>query len=156
MKLQVPLVIVVQCNSQFISYSIFLSVEYISKMPTPRGATTSVSKRGQILGYSMLDGPQRMTLAQISEKTGIGKSTCSNIIRTAKERARENGIADLCAMENLVPLPNSLPGSNQALTDAEKTHLVETALRDAEHCRMTFSQLAEAGMLSFFSFPLIE
>ena len=126
-------------------------------MLTPRGATALVGKWGQILSYSILNGPQRMTLAQISEKkSDVRKSICSNIIRTAKERARENGIADLCAMENLVPLPNSLPGSNQALTDAEKTHLVETALRDAEHCRMTFSQLAEAGMLSFFSFPLIE
>ena len=119
-------------------------------MPTSRGATTSISKQGQILGYSMLDGPQRMTLAQMSEKTGVGKSTCSNIIRTAKERDRENGIADLCAMEYLVPLPNSLPGSNQAWTDAEKTHLVETALRDTEHWRMTCSQLPEAGKLVFF------
>jgi len=42
-------------------------------------------------------------------------------------------------------MPNAVKGSNQALTDAEKSHLVETVLKDAEHCRMTFSQLAEAG-----------
>ncbi|KAG0125652.1 hypothetical protein HOY82DRAFT_616289 [Tuber indicum] len=111
-------------------------------MPTPRGPTTSLSKRGQILGYSILDGPQKMILEQISEKTGVLKAVCSNIIRTAKQRASENGISDLCAPENLLPLPNSLKGSNQALTDAEKNHLVGTALSDAEHCRMTFSQLA--------------
>jgi len=86
-----------------------------------------------------------MTLAQISEITGVLKSTCSNIIRTAKQRAGENGISDLCATKNLIPMPNAVKGSNQALTDAEKSHLVETALKDAEHCRMTFSQLAEAG-----------
>src|SRR5437868_6256366 len=117
-------------------------------MPAPHGPTTSLSKRGPILGYSMLDGPQKMTLAQISKKTGVLKSTCSNIIRTAKERASENGISDLCATENLVPLPNAVKGSNQALTDVQKDHLVETALKDTDHCRMTFSQLAEAGNLS--------
>ena len=93
-----------------------------------------------------------MTLAQISKKTGVLKSTCSNIIRTAKERASENGISDLCATENLVPLPNAIKGSNQALTDGQKDHLVETALKDADHCRMTFSQLAEAGNLLIFQF----
>ena len=89
-----------------------------------------------------------MTLQQISEKTGVLKSTCFNIIRTARERAEQNGIEDLCAIENLKPLPNSLKGSNEALTAAEKSHLVETALKDAEHCRMTYAQLAEAGMYS--------
>jgi len=87
-----------------------------------------------------------MTLREISEKTGVLQSTCSNIIRTARERASEKGIEDLCATENLKPLPNSVKGSNEALTDAEKAHLVETTLLDAEHCRMTFAQLAEAGM----------
>ena len=120
--------------------------EKTAKMPTPRGPTTSLSKRGQILGYAMLDGRQKMTLREISEKTGVLQSTCSNIIRTARERASENGIEDLCTTENLKPLPTSVKGSNEALTEAEKAHLVETALQDADHCRMTFAQLAEAGM----------
>nr|AHE80945.1 putative transposase [Tuber indicum] len=115
-------------------------------MPTPRGPTTSLSKRGQILGYAILDGRQKMTLREISKKTGILESTCSNIIRTARERASVNGIQDLCVTENLKPLPTALKGSNQALTEEEKGHLVETALKDAEHCRMTFTQLAEADI----------
>jgi len=75
-----------------------------------------------------------MTLDEISERTGVLKSTCSKIIRTAKQRASDHGNQDLCATENLVPLPNSVKGSNQALMDAQKAHLVETALKDAEHC----------------------
>ena len=89
-----------------------------------------------------------MTLREISEKTGLGvlQSTCSKIIQIARERASENGIEDLCATEHLKPLQNSVKGSNEALPDAEKAHLVETTLLDAEHCRMTVVQLAEAGM----------
>jgi len=120
------------------------------KMATPRGPTTSMAKRGQIMGYAMLDGQQKMSLKEISAKTGVLLSTCSNIIRTARQRARESQNADLFADENLAPLPNSVKGSNEALTQAQKEHLVEVTLQDADHCRMTFTQLAEAGSLCFF------
>jgi len=93
-----------------------------------------------------------MTLDERSERIGVLQSTCSNIIRTAKQRANDNGNQDLCATENLVPLPNSVKGFNQALTDAQKAHLVETALKDAEHCRITFSQLVDAGKVLYFIF----
>ena len=124
-------------------------------MATPRGKTTSMAKRGQIIGYSMLEGAQKMGLREISEKTGVLMSTCSNIIRRAHQRASENEIPDLCADENLAPLPNSVKGSNQALTEAEKQHLVEVTLQDADHCRMTFTQLAEAGRCFFFLIYLV-
>ncbi|KAG0131845.1 hypothetical protein HOY82DRAFT_539160 [Tuber indicum] len=101
------------------------------------------------MGYALLDGPQKMTIRQISEKTGVLASACSNIIRTARERASENSITDLCAVENLAPLPTSVKGVNEVLNDTEKNHLVETTLKDAEHCRMTFAQLAEAGIYFF-------
>ena len=96
-----------------------------------------------------------MTLKAISERTGVLISTCSNIIRTARHRARETQVADLCANANLAPLPNSVKGSNQALTPAQKEHVVEVTLQDADHCRMTYSQLAEAGrkfLVSIFFF----
>ena len=56
----------------------------------------------------------------------------------------------------MLPLPNSMKGSNEPLTEAEKQHLVETALSDADHCQMTFAQLAEAGMYYiYFLFKLL-
>ena len=112
-----------------------------------------MAKRGQIIGYAMLEGRQKMSLKEISEKTGVLVTTCSNIIRTARERAGENGNHDLCVDENLAPLPNSVKGANEALTPAQKEHLVATTLQDADHCRMTFSQLAQAGIsFTFFNF----
>src|SRR5205807_8278962 len=102
-------------------------------MSTPRGPTTSMAKRGQIVGYAMLDGGQKMTLKEISEKTGVLLCTCSNIIRKARQRARDNNTSDLCTNENLAPLPNSVKGSNAALSQAQKEHLVEVTLQDAEH-----------------------
>jgi len=125
-------------------------------MATPRGRTTSMGKRGQIVGYAMLEGREKMTLKAISERTGVLISTCSNIIRTARQRASETQVADLCADENLAPLPNSVKGANQALTLAQKEHLVEVTLQDAEHCRMTYSQLAEAGRKFLVFFCLFQ
>ena len=112
----------------------------------PRGKTTSVSKRGQVVGYAMMTGTRKVTLAQISVKTGVLLSTCSNIIREAKRRAAEpGGNPDLCAIENLVPRTNNEKGSRSLLTKNEKQHLVAVTLSDSEHCRMTFDSLGQAG-----------
>jgi len=73
-------------------------------------------KRGQIIGYAMVDGAQKMTLKEISEKTGVLISTCSNIIRTARQWASNNNTSDLCTNENLASMPNSVKGANAALT----------------------------------------
>jgi len=73
-------------------------------------------------------------------------STCSNIIKEAKRRAAEQGgNPNLCAPVNLAPKPNSQKGCNAALTAEQKRHLVEVALSDSKHCRMTYGQLALAG-----------
>ena len=73
----------------------------------PRSTTTPMAKRGQLLAYSMLG----MKLKEISERTGVLMSTCSNLIWEAKSRAESSGNADLCATENLEPKPNALKGS---------------------------------------------
>ena len=117
----------------------------------PRGSTTSMAKRAQIVGYSTMRGHRKVTLAQIAAKTGVLLSTCSNIIREAKRRAAEpGGNPDLCAPVNLAPKPNSQKGCNAALTPEQKRHLVEVALSDSEHCRMTYGQLALAGRRTLF------
>jgi len=79
-------------------------------------------------------------------------STCSNIIQTARQRASDNQRPDLCLDENLTPLPNSVKGCNAVLSAAQKEHLVEVTLQDTEHCRMTFTQLAEAGIIFIYLF----
>jgi len=87
-----------------------------------------------------------VTLEQISAKTGVLVSTCSNIIWEAKRRAGEpGGNSDTCAPVNLVPKTNCEKGSTSALTVEEKRHLVEVTLSDSEHCRMTYESLAQAG-----------
>jgi len=56
-----------------------------AKMPfVPRGPTTSMAKRAQIVAYSAIRGYRKVTLEQISAKTGVLVSTCLNIIREAK------------------------------------------------------------------------
>ena len=125
------------------------------KMPfVSRGSTTSMAKRAQIVGYStIMRGHGKVTLAQIAAKTGVLLSTCSNIIREAKCQAAEpGGNPDLCASVNLAPKPNSQKGCNAALTAEQKRHLVEVALLDSEHCRMTFGQLALSGRKKTFIF----
>jgi len=79
-----------------------------------------------------------MAIKEISEKTGVLVTTCSNSIQTARQQPSQNGNPDLCADENRSPLPNSVKGANETLTVAEKEHLVGTTLQDADHCRMTF------------------
>ena len=87
-----------------------------------------------------------MTLEQISAKTGVLVSTCSNIIQEAKRRASEpGGNSDTCAPVNLVPKTNCEKGSTSTLTVEEKRYLVEITLSDSEHYRMTFGSLAQAG-----------
>jgi len=109
---------------------------------------------GQVVGYAMLEGPRKMGLKEISESTGVLISTCSNIIRRVRQRANKNNNQDLCTQENLAPqaLPTSVKGSNEVLTQAQKDHLVQVTLQDADHCSMTFTQLAEVGSLFFFFF----
>ena len=104
------------------------------------------------MGYAILDEPQKKSLQEISAKTGVLISTCSNIIRKGRQRASESQNPDLFADENLAPLPNAIKGSNEALTQAQKDHLVEVTLQDGDHCRMTFTQLAEAGTLFLYYF----
>jgi len=113
-----------------------------------------MAKRGQIVGYAMLEGNQKMGLKEILEKTGVLISTCSNIIRTAHQGASEIQRPDLCVDENLISLPNSVIGCNAVLSAAQNEHLVVIILQDAEHCRMTFTQLAEAGIYLFICFVL--
>ena len=118
---------------------------------TPRGKTTSMAKRSQIVAYANLKGNRKVTLQQIAAKTGVLLSTCLNIIREAKRRAAEpGGNKDLCAPENLVPKTNCEKGSTSILTEEQKQHLVSVTLSDSEHCRMTFQSLGQAGKLCFF------
>lgn len=116
----------------------------------PRGKTTSLAKRSQILAYATLTGRRKVTLRQISERTGVLLSGCSNIIREAKRRAAEpGGNPDLCATENLLPKSNCEKGSNTILTEEQKQYLVAVTLSDSEHCRMTFKSLGQAGSYLF-------
>jgi len=122
----------------------------------PRGKTTSLAKRSQIVAYATLTGRGKVTLRQIAEKTGVLVATGSNIVREAKRRAAEpGGNQDLCAEENLVPRTNCEKGSKSILTEGQKQHLVEVTLSDSEHCRMTFQSLGQAGK-SLFIFPIVK
>lgn len=100
----------------------------------------------QIIGYTIWEGRQIKSLKEIWEKTGVLVTTYSNLIRTARQQASENGNPDLCTEKDLAPLPNSINAANEALTPAEKEYLVATTLEDANHCQMTFSQLAQTGI----------
>ena len=118
----------------------------------PRGKTTSMSKRGQVVAYAMMKGTRKVTLAQISAKTGVLLCTCSNIIREAKRQAAEpGGNPDLRTIENLMPRTNNVKGSRSFLTENEKQHLVAVTLSDSEHCRMTFESLGQAGSYIVFN-----
>jgi len=106
----------------------------------PRSTTTPMAKRGQVLAYSMLG----MKLKEISERTGVLISTCSNLIREAKRRAEDGGNPDLCATENLELKPNALKSSQQCVIQEEKDNLVAVTLSDGDHCRMTYAALEVA------------
>lgn len=110
-----------------------------------RKTTTSLTKRGQILGYAILEGENRMTIRQISERCAVPVSTCSDIINKAKQKARVTGIPDLCAIENLKPDLNSQRGSNKVLSAEDEQRLIELALSDATHCRMPLGELGAEG-----------
>ncbi|RPA89058.1 hypothetical protein L873DRAFT_1796333 [Choiromyces venosus 120613-1] len=109
----------------------------------PRGGTTSMSKRGQILAYTTLPGPWKMMIQEISKETGVLKSTCSNIIRESKRHSLESGNSDLCAMENLAPKSNCQKGL--VIAKKDKEYLVEVTLSDIAHCQMPYRDLAVAG-----------
>jgi len=85
-----------------------------------RGPTTSMAKRGQIMGYAMLEVPQKMSLKEISSKTGILISTYLNIIHITRELGRKSQNLDLFADENFTPLPNAVKGFNGVLTHISK------------------------------------
>lgn len=113
--------------------------------PAGRSATTSMAKRGQILGYASLTGSRSMKLQEISEVTGIPLSTCAGIISNAKTRSKETGILDLCADVNLAPRPTCSKGMNKALTPAQEQALIELATKDRQHERMSYKDLAKEG-----------
>jgi len=107
-----------------------------------------MAKRAQIVAYSAMRGYRKVTLEQISAKTGVLVSTCSNIIREAKCRADEpGGNSDIFTSVNLIPKTNCEKGSTSALTVEEKRHLVEVTLSDSEHCGITYESqaLAQTG-----------
>lgn len=112
----------------------------------PRGKTTSLSKRGQILAYAILKGSRRMKLSEIAANSQISVSTCSDIINKATKKAIETGHPDLCAEENLAPKPNSKKGCNTVLILEKERRLIEITLSSGEHCRMPFAELAASGI----------
>jgi len=79
-----------------------------------------MAKRGQIVGYAMPEGDQKimMGLKEISEKTGVLMSTCWNIIRTARHLASDNPQPDLCVDNHLTLLLNSVKVCNGVLSAA--------------------------------------
>ena len=98
-----------------------------------------------------------MTLAQIAAKTGVLISTCSNIIQEAKRRAAEpGGNPDPCAPVNFAPKPNSQNECNAARIAEQKIQLVEVALSESGHCRMTYGQLALAARRILLKFSVIS
>lgn len=122
----------------------------------PRGKTTDLAKRGQILAYATLAGSRRMKLVEIAANAQVPVSTCSDIINKARRKALETGNPDLCAAENLAPEPNSIKGCNGLLTAAEKQRLINLTLSDAEHCRMTFGELAAAGKYTITAYIFLQ
>lgn len=133
--------------SLFFQYSAFvLSLSTIT-MPQQRGATTSLSKRGQIVGLANLQGNQRLRLSEIAIATNIPISTCSDIIRLSIPRIPLTTISDPCSEENLRPKPTALKGHNQALSLEEKERIITLALQDATHCRKPLHELiSELGL----------
>lgn len=122
----------------------------------PRGKTTDLAKRGQILAYTTLTGSRRMKLVEIAANAQVPVSTCSDIINKARRKVLETGNSDLCAAENLAPEPNSTKGCNAVLTAAKKQRLIDLTLSDAEHCRMIFGELVAAGNHTIINLSLLE
>jgi len=73
----------------------------------PLSTTTTMAKRCQILVYSMIG----MKLKEIAERTEVLVTTCSNLIREDKWRAKDGGNREICTTENLEHKPNTLKGS---------------------------------------------
>jgi len=112
-----------------------------------RGPTTSLSKRGQIVGLANLRGDRSLSLKEIADATNIPLSTCSDIIRFSKLRMAETNIPDPGSEENLRPRPTAIKGQNQALTAEEKARVIAIALQDAVHCRKSLHELvSESGL----------
>jgi len=120
------------------------------KMSTrERGPTTSLAKRGQIVGLESLCGNRRLSLKEISIATQIPLSTCSDIVRFSTLRMLETHIPDPCAEENLRPRPTSIKGQHQAPPQEEKARVIALALQDAVHCRKSLHDselVSESGL----------
>ena len=67
-----------------------------------RGPTTSLTKRGQIVGLANHKGNRRLSVKEIAAITKISLSTCSDIIRLSVLRISETHILDPCSEENLL------------------------------------------------------
>lgn len=122
-----------------------------SKMGHRRGPTTSLSKRGQIVGLANLPGILRLPLREIAVVTNVPVSTCADIIRLSTLRVSQTHIQDPCAEENLRPTPTAKKGHNEALTAEEKRRVISLALRDATHCRKPLHELIAESQLNICS-----
>jgi len=117
------------------------------RMVQQRGPTTSLSKRGQIVGLAHLPGPRRLPLREIAVASNVPISTCSDIIRLSTLRIGQTRVQDPCSEENLRPTPTAQKGHNESLTPLEKQRVIALALQDATHCRKPLHELiAECGL----------
>ncbi|KAH0607833.1 uncharacterized protein H6S33_002867 [Morchella sextelata] len=80
--------------------------------------------------------------------SGVPRATCLDLINKGKQKALQTGNPDLCAEENIVPDPNSLKGSNKALSAKQQRTLIELALSDATHYCMLLGELGAAAGLN--------
>jgi len=111
----------------------------------PRGPTIPIGKQGQIVGLYLIPEPNNFSLQQISDLTGVPKTTCYGIIEHAKKQSISTGIWDLCDERNLAPSSTSQPGKGEKLNTEEKTQLIEFTLSSATRCRLPYNQIAKAA-----------
>jgi len=116
-----------------------------------RGPTTSLAKRGQIVGLASLRGNRRLSLKEIAKATNIPLSTYSDIIRFSTLRMSETKISHPCSEENLRPRPTAIKGQNQALSAQEKARVIAITLLDAMHCRKPLHELVRESELQICS-----
>ena len=124
-----------------------LSLSSGNIMVHQRGPTTSLAKRGQIVGLANLPGNVRLSIHQIAAITNVPLPTCADIIQLSTLRRLQTQIQDPCSEENLRPTPTARKGHNQALTQEEKRRLISLALQDAAHCHKPLHELiTESGL----------
>ena len=93
-----------------------------------RSQTLNMAKRGQVFGLYGLTVP----LKEKSHQSGVGMSTCSQIIKHAKQISEETGNLDLCAAENLAPRLTNMKG-NRAYSTKEKRGRYVTWLQQTRY-----------------------